>query len=167
MVIPWCWRHSCSKCSSPWFVFYIESNQIIQHAFPIITSKYINCIFVCNSCVFASSEIQVKWWESHIKWELMYKNTLPRQRCHTRAFSSIVKWFQMAKNPRPANSRPYKLTVGQLSGALWVSTFSFWTHCPNSKSWKLIFVSLFTHFKLLLPRITSILQLNLIALLYV
>lgn len=100
MMISWSWWQSSCKSPTPWLIFHIESNQIVQHAFPIVTTKHVNCIFVRYCCVLASPANAYK-----TNFKIIYhgiylcdsfNNTLPRQKCHTQAFSSIVEWFRMA-----------------------------------------------------------------------
>lgn len=45
----------------PGLVFNIKSEQIVQHRSSIVSSKYVQTIFVCNNCMLASPANRFQW----------------------------------------------------------------------------------------------------------
>lgn len=53
MVIAWCWWWSDRKCPTPRLLPDVEAKKIVQHCLSIVSSKYVDRIFVCNHCMLA------------------------------------------------------------------------------------------------------------------
>lgn len=65
MMVAGCGRLPSGKCILPRLILHIETDQIVQHSFAIIAAKYVNCVFVCDDCVFASPIIRIVVIHSH------------------------------------------------------------------------------------------------------